>query len=550
MNSSWSRLTKSKKKKREKQSVQYVDKELYSITEELDIDVDINIKNIKQALGNSSDLTIREFKMGEPFRKKIATIYINGLTDKEIMGSFIIDKLMNDISIAEHADDSISTQIGTFIKDHIIAITHVDEIKDWKKLFLFLLSGQTIVLVDGWNQAIGCAAQGGELRAITEPIAEPSVRGPRDSFTESLITNTSLIRTRIKTPDLWLETRELGSITQTEIGIMYINGLVDNDLLTEVRERLDKIEVDEVTGSSTIEEWISDTTATPWPTMFVTERPDVVAGNLLEGRVVIFVNGTPNPLILPATWIQFFQTAEDYYLRWTIVGFLRTIRIISLLITLLGPSLFIAFLSFHQELIPTPLLINLAAQRQNVPFPIIIEALLMEFTFEVLREAGIRMPRPVGQAVSIVGALVLGEAAVSAGIVSSAMVIVVAATAIASFTIPHYGMTDAIRLLRFVLMILAATYGLFGIGLGVIILVAHTCSLRSFGIPYLAPFSPIILADQKDAILRVPLPFMSKRPRLINQTGAKRTGSTKNLGPTSRKTTKENKQPKSDPNET
>ncbi|WP_445487773.1 spore germination protein [Niallia sp. 03133] len=547
MNSAWSRLTK--KKKKEKQSVHYVETEIKSIAEDLNVDININIKNIKQALGNSSDVTIREFKMGKPYEKKIATIYINGLTDKQLMGNFIIDKLMNNINIAEHADQSVSSQIGNFIKDHVIAVTHVEEAKDWKKLFQFLLSGQTIVLIDGWNQALGCAAQGGELRAISEPLAEASVRGPRDSFTESLITNTALIRNRIKTPDLWLETRVMGNITQTEVGIMYINGIVNNKLLKEVRERLDKIEVDEVFGTSTIEEWISDKMATPWPTMFVTERPDVVAGNLLEGRVVIFVNGTPNPLILPATWIQFFQTAEDYYLRWSFVGFLRMIRILSFLITLLGPSLFIAFLSFHQELIPTPLLINLASQRQNVPFPIIIEALLMEFTFEVLREAGVRMPRPVGQAVSIVGALVLGDAAVSAGIVSSAMVIVVAATAIASFTIPHYPMTDAIRLLRFGLMLLAATYGLFGIGLGVIILVAHTCSLRSFGIPYLAPFSPMILADQKDALIRVPFPFMSKRPRLISQKNIQRSGDAQNLGPPKEKSTDTNGK-KSDADET
>lgn len=532
MNSPWNRLFGKKIEK--KQKVQYVDTELDSISEDVSLDLNANIKNIKQAMGNSSDINIREFKMGEPFFNKIATIYINGMADKDILGSFIIDKLMHtSISIPENTDIN-SFSISDYIKEHILAITHVEEIKDWKKLFLFLLSGHTIVLVDGSKEAFACAAQGGELRAISEPLAEPSVRGPRDSFTESLITNTSLIRGRIKTPDLWLETMEIGNITQTEVGVMYINGLVNSNLLTEVRERLNKIEVDEVLGSGTIEEWISDRIFTPWPTMFVTERPDVVAGNLLEGRVVIFVNGTPNPLILPATWIQFFQTAEDYYLRWSIVSFLRMIRILSFIITLLGPSLFIAFLSFHQELIPTPLLINLAAQRQNVPFPIIIEALLMEFTFEVLREAGVRMPRPVGQAVSIVGALVLGEAAVSAGIVSSAMVIVVAATAIASFTIPHHAMTDVIRLLRFFFMILSATYGLFGIGLGVIALAAHTTSLRSFGVPYTAPFSPIILADQKDAIFRFPMPFISKRPRLISQHKGKRTANTDTLGPTPR----------------
>ncbi|MBO1512490.1 spore germination protein [Metabacillus bambusae] len=522
MKSAWNRLFKIQKKEKMQPKVSFDDTNNTLYPEELSSSIDINIKHIKQAFGNSGDLIIREFNMGKPLFHKVASIYVNGLSDKEIMGNFIIEKLMNDTNINNREESWSPNKLGTYIKDHIITITSVEIVSDMKNLLSQLLTGQTIVLVDGSSEALNCASQGGELRSISEPTAESSVRGPKDSFTESLITNTSMVRRRIKSPNLWLETRKLGKITQTEIGIMYLNGVVNDKLLNEVRERLDKIDVDEILGSNTIEEWITDDVYTPWPTIFVTERPDVVAGNLLEGRVAIFVDGTPIPLIVPATWNQFIQTAEDYYLRWSISGFLRFIRIVSFLITLLGPSLFIAFVSFHPELIPTPLLINIAAQRQAIPFPIIIEALLMELTFEVLREAGVRMPRPVGQAVSIVGALVLGEAAVSAGIVSSAMVIVVAATAIASFTIPHYSLTDATRLLRFMMMILASTFGLYGIGLGVILLVAHTVSLRSFGIPYLAPFAPIIVTDQQDAILRLPKPFMSKRPRLISQKRKKR----------------------------
>ncbi|MXQ55981.1 spore germination protein [Shimazuella alba] len=521
MNSAWDRLVK--KSRRPYKTVQHVEEtEIMSNNKGIHSSLDENIEQIKDSFGNSGDLIIRSFRMGKPFSHKVASIYINGLTDKEILGTFIIERLMKDVNLSENDDPFSPSQLTTYIKEHILSITNVRDVPDWNKLFLSLLSGETIVLVDGWNHGFACAAQGGDLRAISEPTTESSVRGPKDSFTESLISNTAMIRRRIKSPNLWLETMELGKITQTGVGIMYMKGIVNDKLLTEVKERLSKIKVDEVQGSNTIEEWISDNIWTPWPTIFTTERPDVVAGNLLEGRVVIFVNETPTPLILPATWNQFFQTAEDYYLRWSMSSFLRLLRIFSFLITLLGPSLFIAFLSFHPELIPTPFLINLASQRQSVPFPIVIEALLMEFTFEVLREAGIRMPRPVGQAVSIVGALVLGEAAVSAGIVSSAMVIVVAATAIASFTIPHYAMTDAVRLLRFCMMILSSLLGLYGIGLGLIILVAHTCSIRSFGIPYLAPFSPFILADQKDSILRLPLPFLSERPRLINQLKTKR----------------------------
>ncbi len=523
MNNSWDRMFKKKTHK-----VFNGETDSTSIEHDLIPTLEDNIEKIKEVLGHSGDLIIREFEMGRPFIHKIATIYVNGLTDKDLMGNLVIEKLMTDTNVVENEGEAWApNQIGTFIKDHLLAITHVEIAKDLKKLLSLLLIGHTIVLINGWNQAIACASQGGELRSIQEPTTESSVRGPKESFTESLITNTSLIRRRIKSPNLWLETRKLGKITQTDIGVMYINGIANEKLINEVRKRLDKIDVDEIQGSNSIEEWIADDTLTPWPTIMVTERPDVVSGNLLEGRIAIFVDGTPIPLIVPTTWNQFFQTAEDYYLRWNISGFLRFIRIISFLITLLGPSLFIAFISFHPELIPTPLLINLAAQRQAIPFPVIIEALLMEFTFEVLREAGVRMPRPVGQAVSIVGALVLGEAAVSAGIVSSAMVIVVAATAIASFTIPHYSMTDAVRLLRFIMMILASTFGLYGIGLGVILLVSHTVSLRSFGIPYLAPFAPLIVEDQKDAILRIPQPFMGKRPRLISQNKTNRIDSKK-----------------------
>lgn len=549
MNSAWNRLMR-KARKPKKMVPQYEEKEMNTNSETLTSSLAENLTKVKDSLGNSGDLVVRDFKMGKPFLCKVASVYINGLTDKEILGNSIIERMMNDVDIIEKEAPYLPSQLGTYIKEHILTITNVGEVTNFDKLFLHLLSGETIVLVDGWDQALACSAQGGDLRAISEPVAESSVRGPRDSFTESLISNTAMIRRRIKSPNLWLETTEMGRITQTGVGLMYVKGVVNDKLLTEIKERLSKIEVDEVQGSNTIEEWITDETWTPWPTVFITERPDVVAGNLLEGRVVIFVNETPTPLIVPATWNQFFQTAEDYYLRWTMASFLRVLRIISFLITLLGPSLFIAFLSFHPELIPTPLLINLAAQRQSIPFPIIIEALLMEFTFEVLREAGVRMPRPVGQAVSIVGALVLGEAAVSAGIVSSAMVIVVAATAIASFTIPHYAMTDATRLLRFGMMILASFFGLYGIGLGVIMLVAHTCSLRSFGIPYLAPFAPIIIADQKDSIFRFPLPFMSKRPRLISQVKTKRSDDNYNREPSPREGGMKQHESKRDSNET
>ncbi|MBD1381766.1 spore germination protein [Metabacillus arenae] len=548
MNSAWKRLTKIHKKG--KQTPQYKETEENLPQKEISLHLDINLKNIKEVLGNSGDLSVREFKMGKPTLHKVALLYINGLSDKQIIGNSIIERMMGNVNNTESVDPESPSQLFTYIKENILTVATVKDETDFNKLLNSLLSGQTILLIDGLKKALSCSAEGGEIRAITEPTSEPAVRGPKDSFTESLITNTAMVRRRIKSPNLWVEKMKLGKVTQTDVAIMYVKGIVNDKLLNEVKERIGKIEVDEITGSNTIEEWINDDTWTPWPTIFITERPDVVAGNLMEGRVAIFVDGTPIPLILPAVWSQFFQTAEDYYTRWNIASFLRLLRVGAFLITLLGPSLFIAFLTYHPELIPTPLLINLMSQRQGVPFPVFIEAVLMELTFEVLREAGVRMPRPVGQAVSIVGALVLGEAAVSAGIVSSAMVIVVAGTAISSFTIPHHTMLDAVRLLRFLMMILAASFGLYGVGLGVIMLVAHTASVRSFGIPYLTPFAPLIFADWKDTIFRNPKTFLSTRPRLINQKKIKRTGDAQNLGPSQRESQLKDNESKRDSNET
>jgi spore germination protein KA len=516
MNSLWKRLRTNLQKRQQNHYYEEENSEnpSYHITENLSE----NLSNIKSELGNSSDLIIREFKVGKNNNYNMGLASIDGLIDQEVISDFILETLM--IDSGEINSEEFHSPKAAFekMKDKILTLGEIKVITDWKKMMLSILSGDTVMFIDGLNEVFACSTKGGELRSISEPLVEASIRGPKDSFTEALRTNTALVRRRIKSSKLWLETIQLGEYTQTDVAIMYVKGIANDKLVEEVRERLGRIKVDEVLSSNTVEEFIADKTFTLWPTTLVTERPDVVAGNIMEGRIVVFVDGTPHPLIVPATWNQFLQSAEDYYLNWYLASFIRFVRYISFLLTLLGPSIYIAFISFHPELIPTSLLINLAAQRAGIPFPVFVEALLMEFTFEILREAGVRMPRPVGQAVSIVGALVLGEAAVSAGIVSSAMVIVVAATAIGSFTIPHFQMIDSVRILRFGMMALAASFGIYGIGLGVIVLVAHTASLRSFGIPYLAPFAPMIPSDNVDTILRFPKPLMKTRPRLISQT--------------------------------
>ena len=236
------------------------------------------------------------------------------------------------------------------------------------------------------------------------------IRGPKDSFSESIGTNISLVRRRIKSPNLWLENMKIGNVTQTDVAIMYIKGIVSDSIVEELKQRLHAIEIDSILESCYIEELIQDQTFTPFPTVYNTERPDVVAGNLLEGRIAIYVDGTPFVLIVPTVFAQYFQSAEDYYHRFDIGIFVRLLRYIGFFISLLGPSIYVAAITFHQEMIPTTLLNSLAAQREGIPFPAFVEALLMEGSFEVLREAGVRMPRAVGQAVSIVGApVVLGS---------------------------------------------------------------------------------------------------------------------------------------------
>lgn len=481
----------------------------------LSLELKENLQQIKKQLGNSPDVKIREFEIASQIQA--AAVFVDNLTDKKLVDDFVMRSLMVDTAHETLKNMASDKNIVDFIINNVLTLGEVQVIKNWNELMLAFLSGETVILINGSVEAISGDTRGGVVRAITEPSSQVVIRGPKDGFTESIATNVSLIRHRIKSPDLWLEPMRIGNVTQTTVAIMYIKGIVNDQLVQEVKQRLNDIQIDGILESGYIEELIQDRPYSPFPTVYNTERPDSVAGNLLEGRISILVDGTPFVLILPSTFFMYFQSVEDYYQRFDIGIAIRLLRYVSLFISLLGPSIYIAAITFHQEMIPTPLLISLAAQTEGVPFPAFVEAFLMEASFEILREAGVRMPRAIGQAVSIVGALVLGQAAVEAGIISSAMVIVVAITGIASFVTPAFNMAISIRLLRFLLMFFAATFGFYGLAIIMIIMIAHLCSLRSFGVPYMAPLAPFIPADQKDAILRLPLWTFLTRPRLISQ---------------------------------
>ncbi|WP_284037877.1 spore germination protein [Neobacillus sp. 114] len=477
-----------------------------------------NIEKIKELLGNSDDIITREIRIGKDGRIKACVVFTDGLIDSHAAQNFIMESLMYNLRMTDvEVETFTGLNLLSYLKEMVLTVGDIQDIDDFTNLLDSLLSGKVILLFDGYSKGFSIDMKGWNQRSVEEPTTETTIRGPREGFTENIRVNTALIRRKIKDHNLWIESRKIGKVSKTIVSIMYIKGIVNDKVVEEVRTRLNRIKIDSVLETGYIEELIQDGVWTPFPTMYHSERPDAIAADLLEGRVAILVDGTPFVMTVPIVFAQFLQSPEDYYNRADITTLLRFLRYIGFFIALLAPSLYIAITTFHQEMLPTQLLITLAAQREGVPFPAFIEALAMEVSFEILREAGLRMPKAIGQAVSIVGTLVIGTAAVEAGFVSAAMVIVVAITAIASFIVSNYELAIAIRMLRFPFMAIAASFGLFGIIVGLIAMVLHMCSLRSFGVPYMAPFGPFIMDDQKDAIFRFPRWAMSKRPRLFSQ---------------------------------
>ncbi|MBP1967624.1 spore germination protein [Paenibacillus aceris] len=476
----------------------------------LTTDLQTNISMMQEALGGSPDIIIRMVDMQviqDHF--SLALIYIDGLVQSESIHKHLIEPLLN-----VQATEKISEQYCGIheILQQTITVGELIEATNDSEVLNAVLEGCTAIFIDGFDEAFIASTTGWEKRAIDEPQTQTVIRGPKESFTEDIRTNISLLRRKIKSPDLRFENMKIGRYTRTEVILTYIDGIVNEKVLAEARRRLLLIDTDSILESAYIEEFIEDKGYTPFPTLMNTERPDAAAAGLLEGQIVIIVDGTPFALIAPVTFYKFLQSSEDYYQRYDIASFVRLIRYASFFISMLLPSLYIAITTFHQEMLPTTLLITLAAQREGVPFPALVEAFLMEITFEVLREAGVRMPRVVGPAISIVGALVLGQAAVQAGLVSAAMVIVVSFTAISNFVTPAINLAVAARLIRFMLMLLAGVLGLFGILFGCMVILIHVCSIRSFGIPYMAPIAPFIASNVKDIFIRLPWRNLIKRP--------------------------------------
>lgn len=479
-----------------------------------------NLYLLKTTLGQNQDVIFRRFQLGLAEPVEAAVVYIDGMVDRIVLNENVMKPLM--LESRQAGFKPCRKILLELVNKSALTVSNIKELHRFEDIVASILYGGVILLIDGQDASLEIIIKDWSTRGITEPEAEILVRGPREGFIETLRVNTTLIRRKLRSPNLIFEELYIGRVSHTWVNIAYLKGIVSPELVAEVKQRLQRIDIDGILESGYLEEFIEDNPYSPFPQVMHTERPDKVAAALLEGRVAIITDGTPVALVVPAELNTFMTAPEDYYEHYTLGTAVLLVRFTALVISLLLPSLYIAITTYHQEMIPTRLLISIAAAREGVPFPALFEALLMEFTFEVLREAGIRLPRAIGQAVSIVGALVIGQAGVQAGIVSPLMVIIVAFTGIASFVSPSYNLAIAMRLLRFPLMLLAGVLGLFGVMVGIIAMVIHLSGLRSFGVPYLSPVAPLHPADLKDVFFRVPWWAMSKRPTEVSKMNRRR----------------------------
>jgi spore germination protein len=374
-----------------------------------------------------------------------------------------------------------------------------------------IVSGNPVLCIEGLPYVYYFEITQYQKRAVSESQNELVVIGPQEAFIEDVQTNLSLLRHKIKHADLKTKHFSIGRYTKTDVYLVYIEGLCKQEILAEMEEKLNNLSVDGILGISYLAEHMRQGHFSPFPIYQYTERPDSVAASLMEGRISILQDGTPSALLAPVTFFALLQSSEDYYQNFYAGSWIRLVRFFFSLISMILPSLYVAITTFHAQIIPSNLLITIAAARENIPFSALTEALLMELTFEALREAGTRIPKPVGQTVSIIGGIVIGQAAVQAGIVSAPMVIVVSITGIASYIIPHLELGLTFRLLRFVLLILGGTMGLIGVFIAVFIIYGHLANLKSFGTPFLQPVAPLVLEDWKDTVVRVPSQYMTER---------------------------------------
>ncbi len=472
-------------------------------------DYDKNVNNIRKICAGCGDIVEREIRMEGLGGLRVHLFFIIQMVNLDYINGNII------LPMVAFKKENCKDNVLDIIQERVLTVFQVSREKKILNAVYEILKGSAILIIEGENEILALNLQNRKKRSIEEPSVEKTIRGPREGFIEDIFVNMSLVRTRLPIPELKFEMMEIGHRTRTRVTVAYVEGIAKVEILNEIKKRLSGVNVDMVIDTQDLTEYITDSAYSPIVQTEFTERPDKTVGSLVEGRFAILVDGTATIILTPTTVWDFIQASDDYHTNFYYASFTRMLRVATILITLFFPAIYVSIITFHQGVVPTELLISIAMQREGIPFPAAVEAVLMILTFELLREAGARLPIQIGQAVSIVGAIVIGESAVMAGIVSPAMVIVVAITGIASFTIPAYNFTLTLRLMSFVLLFLGSFLGLFGVMIGGMILLTHTASLKSFGIPFLTPAAPLF--SLKDIFVRAPWTMMNKRSRYLAQ---------------------------------
>ena len=496
-----------------------------------EIDKNLDFLKYKYNALICNDVIIREFSLlAQNIEYKAFVLYIDGMVDSPVINEFILSPLMmrNRANIfddkqkkfvSEEKIDNVTLKnfkkskeknLVDFIYNSLIPQNSVDKVTDFSDIYSAINMGNCMLFVDSLDTAFNLDVKGFKQRNIDSPSNEIVVRGSQEAFVENIRTNTSMIRRLVNNENLVMETLTVGQITKTQVSIGYIKSLANEDLVAEVRYRINNLSVDYLISSGQLEQLIQDSPESLFPQMVATERPDKVSNFLLEGRVVIVVNGSPYVLVAPGVFVDFITSPEDLNLKYQFSNLEKIIRLLAIFLSLLLPGIYIAVTNYHQELIPTELLFTIAAARESVPFPTFVEILLMEVSFELIREAGLRVPTPLGSTIGIVGALILGEAAVSASLVSPVLIIIIAITGICSFSIPDFSLNFTFRIYRFVYIILGYMAGFLGISFGIFIQLAIMCKLKSFGSPYINPY---ILGKNKRSISSYFIPPIWKRER-------------------------------------
>ena len=492
----------------------------------LTLNFDENYAFLEKALDRSGDIVKNVFYVGEtvPVQaimdrqtninketkpKKAAVIYVDGMTDADMVEDFVIRPLL------KNKCEKTGQDLLSYVENHVMETVDWKEDESFEDILTDILSGNTLLLLESCPKAIILSTKKYPSRGVGETQQEMVIRGPKDSFTENMRINTALIRRRIRDPRLKMEHTMVGERSKTDLAIVYMDDLVRPELLEKVRKKVNALSFDGIFDGGMVEQLLEENVWTPFPQFQHTERPDKAASGLLEGRIVLVVDNSPGVLILPVTYQMFFQAGDDYYTRFEVASFARLLRFAASLFAIGFPGLYVAIAAFHTELLPTSFLLSIATARTGIVIPVALEVLLMEFQFELLKEAGIHLPGQLGGTIGIVGGLIVGQAAVEAGIVSTIVVIVVSFTAIASFIVPNESFGAVFRLLKFLFIITAAIWGIYGYLLTFAALLLHLSQLESFGVPYMFPSvcgENLNYDDKKDHYVRYPFAYMRKRP--------------------------------------